>query len=101
VQQETVDSDLYQQQLTDILLAQDYQDLTGQVINRIVTLMTSLEQELIVLIETFGKAYSRKQESPETVEEASAESLKGPLREEDGEKQTQDKVDDLLSSLGF
>ncbi|MCP4751957.1 MAG: protein phosphatase CheZ, partial [Proteobacteria bacterium] len=46
VQQETVDSDLYQQQLTDILLAQDYQDLTGQVINRIVTLMTSLEQEL-------------------------------------------------------
>lgn len=89
------EDDEHQGALTDILVAQDYQDLTGQVINKVVNLMTSLEQELVLLIGTFGNVYVAEEEAEK------ADELQGPLHEDSEEKSSQGDVDDLLSSLGF
>lgn len=94
IQQEKEAITYSQEQLMSVLTAQDYQDLTGQVIHKIINLLENLEQELVELIETFGKAYVP--EAPTT-----EETLQGPLREETLEKNSQEDVDDLLSSLGF
>lgn len=86
----------HQAQLTEILIAQDYQDLTGQIINRIINLLTNLEQELVILVETFGKIYVQKEEI------VTAEvDMRGPLHAEQEDRQSQGDVDDLLASFGF
>ncbi|MCF6899792.1 protein phosphatase CheZ, partial [Klebsiella pneumoniae] len=41
--------------LNDILLAQDYQDLTGQVIKRVTLLVTELESYLLKLVLMAGQ----------------------------------------------
>ena len=84
-------------ELTEIMMAQDFQDLTGQVINRMMQLIENIENELIqVLVETMpGMASERGEE---------AESLKNgpPIRHnQPGVVATQDQVDDLLADLGF
>ena len=81
--------------LTEMLIAQDYQDLTGQVIHKIVDLLGNLENELLSLVETFGQVYMPKDVS---VKDAN---LKGPQHEKDDSRQSQTNVDDLLDSLGF
>ena len=43
------------QQLNDILLAQDYQDLTGQVIKRVTQLVTEVESNLLKLVLMAGQ----------------------------------------------
>lgn len=84
-----------QGQLTEILIAQDYQDLTGQIIHKIINLLSTLEQDLVSLLETFGQTYVQQEKTSSNIE------LKGPLHKDSTEKQSQDDVDDLLSSLGF
>ena len=81
--------------LTEMLIAQDYQDLTGQVIHKIVDLLGKLENELLSLVETFGQVYMPKDVS---VKDAK---LKGPQHQKDDSRQSQTNVDDLLDSLGF
>ena len=41
-------------QLSDVLVAQDFQDLTGQVIGRVITLVTEVENSLVDLIRGMG-----------------------------------------------
>lgn len=85
------------EQLMEIMMAQDFQDLTGQVIQNMMTLIASVENELIqVLIENM----------PEILPAAivNSESLKnGPQIDQTrtGVVATQEQVDDLLDSLGF
>ena len=80
----------------EIILAQDFQDLTGQVIKKIVELVQGLESQLLaVLLEAMPA--DRKAETPEGL-------LNGPvigatIGREVVSNQTQ--VDDLLESLGF
>ena len=89
-----------QGQLTEILLAQGYQDLTGQVVQKIVTLLGQLEGELLALVEAFGTAQAEK--GSETLpSDPNQPVLEGPLSEKSGVKKSQDEVDDLLGSLGF
>ncbi|PCI23666.1 MAG: hypothetical protein COB67_12535 [SAR324 cluster bacterium] len=83
-----------QAKLTEILIAQDYQDLTGQVIHKILSLLGSLEAELASLIKKFGT----KVQAVQTVDEVQ---LKGPLEEQHEEKSSQNDVNDLLSQFGF
>lgn len=83
-------------QLTEIMMAQDFQDLTGQVIKKIVDLAQSLERQLVnVLIETM----------PADIKAAAPEGLmNGPVISAEGRTDvvtTQSQVDDLLESLGF
>ena len=82
--------------LTDIMMAQDFHDLTGQVIRKVVDLATNLEEQLLrLLLETTPPDQRKK------VEE---EKLEGPVVNSDGRTDVvtdQAQVDDLLASLGF
>lgn len=83
-------------QLTEIMMAQDFQDLTGQVIKKIVGLAQELESGLMgVLIEVLP-------ETKRTVEVTSL--MNGPVVNAAGRTDVvvnQEQVDDLLDSLGF
>lgn len=93
--------------LTDVLMAQTYQDLTGQIIKRVIELVGDVEDSLVNMIKIAGtgtntgtagsnKAVGKKEKSgtelegPQVPGMASSDAVSG-----------QDEVDDLLSSLGF
>lgn len=83
------------QHLLDIMMAQDFQDLTGQVIKRVTELAHNLEQQLLQLLVDYAP--------PEVRAEMSDGLLNGPnispVNADILDDQTQ--VDDLLESLGF
>jgi chemotaxis protein CheZ len=82
--------------LTDIMMAQDFHDLTGQVIHRVVQLAQSLEEQLLrLLIETTPPGQRPRREACH---------LEGPVvsaKVRDDVVADQQGVDDLLASLGF
>ncbi|WMS87690.1 protein phosphatase CheZ [Pleionea litopenaei] len=86
--------------LTDVLVAQDYQDLTGQVIRKVITLVQDVEENLVALIKMFGRVEDYQRAQTETKPVKGAE---GPIIDQsrDDVLTSQDDVDDLLSSLGF
>ncbi|MBL4608600.1 MAG: protein phosphatase CheZ [Pseudomonadales bacterium] len=92
--------------LSDILLAQDYQDLTGQVIKRVIQLVQELEDSLVELVKTAGaveELVGIEKSSDSTVKENTIQA-EGPIinKEERADVVSgQDDVNDLLSSLGF
>ena len=83
-------------QLTEIMMAQDFQDLTGQVIKKVVEMVQGLEAQLLaVLIEVMPE--DKKAAAPEGL-------MNGPVINAVGRADvvtTQAQVDDLLESLGF
>lgn len=83
-------------QLMEIMLAQDFQDLTGQVIKKVVEVVQKMESQLLsVLIEAMPE--QRKAEAPDGL-------LNGPVMNSAGRSDvvtSQAQVDDLLESLGF
>lgn len=83
-------------QLMEIMMAQDFQDLTGQVIKKVVDLAQRMESELLqVLIEAMPQ--EMKAEAPEGL-------MNGPVVNAEGRADVvanQEQVDDLLESLGF
>lgn len=81
--------------LVDIMMAQDFQDLTGQVIKKIIQLTQEMEQQLVALL---------LENAPPTVRAENAGLLNGPVVNAAGRDDvvtSQDQVDDLLESLGF
>jgi chemotaxis protein CheZ len=84
-----------QQIITQILVAQSYQDLTGQTIQKIINLLASLETELVEMITSFAHV----QEGGPLEQDGDA--LQGPQPESSDAKQTQGDVDNLLDALGF
>lgn len=97
--------------LNDILLAQDYQDLTGQVIKRVTKLVTEVEGNLLklVLMASHVDRFAGIQHDHDVLR-AEQEQQKEPSRGEGPQihadkredvASSQDDVDDLLSSLGF
>ena len=82
--------------LTDIMLAQDFHDLTGQVVAKVVALAGDLEDSLVqLLIQTAP---------PEQLPRSTAEPLRGPVVGNEAAHEVvtnQGEVDDLLASLGF
>jgi chemotaxis protein CheZ len=87
------------QLLNEILMAQGFQDLTGQVIKRVIELVREVEQSLIHLLKVFGT--SEPDHARKEIEKHQAE---GPIinaEEREDVVSGQDDVDDLLSSLGF
>jgi chemotaxis protein CheZ len=84
------------QQLMDIMMAQDFQDLTGQVIKKIMELAHGIETQLVQLLIDYAP--------PEVRREAGAGLLNGPQINPTGTLDVvanQGQVDDLLDSLGF
>nr|BAQ18893.1 protein phosphatase CheZ [Sphingomonas sp. A1] len=90
------DSRVVNEQLLEIMMAQDFQDLTGQVIKKIVDMAQTLESELLrVLIEVMPE--NRRHVGNEGL-------LNGPVVNAEGRDDVvtdQGQVDDLLESLGF
>ncbi len=82
--------------LLEIMMAQDFQDLTGQVIKKIMDLLTGMEQQLVALLLENAPASARagyearRQIEPAIHAQSGAEVLA-----------TQSEVNDLLESLGF
>lgn len=83
-------------QLMDIMMAQDFQDLTGQVIGRITGIAQNLEQQLVQVLIDFAPSEIRR--------EIDNGLLNGPQINPEGKSEVvadQGQVDDLLDSLGF
>ncbi|MCX4028941.1 protein phosphatase CheZ [Endozoicomonas sp. SM1973] len=91
--------------LTEILVAQNYQDLTGQVIKRVVELVQQVEDSLVDLVRMAGQVDKLTGIEHEiTVTEEDSIAAEGPqikAEERVDVVSGQDDVDDLLSSLGF
>jgi chemotaxis protein CheZ len=82
--------------LTDIMLAQDFHDLTGQVVAKVVKLANDLEDSLVKLLVQVVPPEQREKVDP-TI-------LQGPVVNAEGRTDVvtnQGEVDDLLASLGF
>jgi len=71
--------------LTEILTTQSFQDLTGQTIKKVIHLVGELESELVRLITTFGMKMETTREKTACIED----------------KVSQEGVDDLLKDFGF
>lgn len=88
--------------MTEIMMAQDFQDLTGQVIKRVIELVKEVEDSLIHLLTVFGEPASII--ANEEVEAVDNNDVEGPIIDAENREDavsSQDEVDDLLSSLGF
>ncbi len=82
--------------LTDIMLAQDFHDLTGQVVAKVVKLAGDLEDSLVKLLVEVAP--------PEQANKVEQLVLNGPVVNPEGRTDvvaSQGEVDDLLASLGF
>ncbi len=91
------------EKLNDILMAQGFQDLTGQIIRRVITLVRDVEEGLVDLIKMSGApAKANESKAKETERDILAEGPVVPGVAHASETvDGQDDVDDLLSSLGF
>lgn len=93
-----LDTNATKQQLLDIMMAQDFQDLTGQVIRKVTELAHNLEQQLVQLLIDYAPP------SVEMRRETNNGLLNGPQINPTGNSEVvadQGQVDDLLDSLGF
>jgi chemotaxis protein CheZ len=82
--------------LLEIMMAQDFQDLTGQVIKKITGLAQDLEKQLVQVLIDFSPVTHKK--------EADTGLMNGPqvnLEKAVDVVASQEQVDDLLDSLGF
>lgn len=94
--------------LTDIMMAQDFHDLTGQVVAKVVKLASDLENQLVkLLVQAAPPEQAQKVEAALTSHHQTPTSepqLQGPVIDADGRTDVvanQSEVDDLLASLGF
>ncbi len=90
------DTSATKQQLLDIMMAQDFQDLTGQVVRKVTDLAHVLESQLVSLLIDFAPQEVRKETHPSL--------LNGPQVNPANKSDVvadQSQVDDLLDSLGF
>lgn len=95
--------------LQEIILEQGYQDLTGQVLQKVIGLITDVENELVNLMRIAGQVEQvtgLAEDGDKRPQKAAVESSKGEGPQIHAHKRedvvsSQDDVDDLLSSLGF
>ena len=83
--------------LTNIMVAQDFHDLTGQIVSKVVKLTGELEQNLIQLLLQVAPEYK----ALATINE---DDLHGPVIDPENRTDVvsdQNEVDDLLARMGF
>lgn len=91
------DTSATKQQLLEIMMAQDFQDLTGQVIRKVTDLAHGLEQQLVQLLIDYAPTEMVKRDAGSSL-------LNGPQINPVNKSDVvadQSQVDDLLDSLGF
>ncbi len=91
--------------LTDIMMAQDFHDLTGQVVAKVVKLANDLENQLVkLLVQAAPPEQAQRVEAVLTAAMPLEPQLAGPVVNPEGRTDVvadQSEVDDLLASLGF
>ena len=99
----TVSGERLKGQLTEIMMAQEFQDLSGQLLMRVIDLLEQLEEKLVGLLQITAPVRGSKPDGARAGQAESAEDGVGPQLPNAGENvvQSQDDVDDLLASLGF
>ncbi len=86
--------------LTEVLMAQEFQDLTGQILRRVIELVHEVEAHLVDLVRLSGeRREDRVDEQPTGNSEPSGPAIPG--RSGTDVVSGQDDVDELLSGLGF
>ena len=86
--------------LTEIMMAQDFHDLTGQVIARVVNLAGTIEKQLVQLLVQTAPPTAQ----PVPLPAPERKQLSGPVVDPEGTPDVvtnQSEMDDLLASLGF
>lgn len=87
---------------TEILMAQDFQDLTGQIIRQVINLVDEIEGNLVELVKIQGENFIKEEEEEKPKEETKLDGPQVPGKESSNDvMKGQDDVDDLLASLGF
>lgn len=89
------------EKVNDIVMAQGFQDLTGQMIRKVIALVQNVESSLVDFISIAGKHSNFNNEAPNMKPASELEGPTVPGVNVDGAINSQDDVDDLLSSLGF
>ncbi|WP_211219748.1 protein phosphatase CheZ [Marinospirillum minutulum] len=102
-------TDVLSGNFSEITLAQDYQDLTGQVVKKVITLVHEVEDSLVHLVKMASQVDRitgiQPKDTDKNTEIIDKQIPEGPVV--NAEKRGvdvvsgQDEVDDLLSSLGF
>ncbi|MBI1425384.1 MAG: protein phosphatase CheZ [Gammaproteobacteria bacterium] len=99
----TGDAGKLRSSLNNVLMAQDFQDLTSQIIKKVIKLVEEVESNLVELIKLTRRPDDMS--ADKHAAEKKQEKLAGPVVPgvNDGGSTVsgQDEVDDLLSSLGF
>jgi chemotaxis protein CheZ len=85
--------------LSDIMMAQDFQDLSGQVIKRVIDIINRTEMQLVHLLIDSAPVAAPPENIPQSLPSIETHQLDGPQTAENALKQND--VDDLLASLGF
>ena len=85
--------------LSDIMMAQDFQDLSGQVIQKVIDIITRTELQLVQLLVDSSPEHAPAVDEPKEPATVETHVLDGPQTADKALKQTD--VDDLLASLGF
>ena len=88
--------------MTDIMMAQDYQDLTGQMIKQVINMVQEVEEKLVRLVAISGASLQGdKAGKNNKADGAMAHGPQLPTADKGEVATNQDEVDDLLASLGF
>lgn len=92
--------------LSDVLMAQDFQDITGQIIRRVINLVKDVEDNLVSLIRISGQRMAPADKAASKPTAGHDDTTRGfgpqvPGVDHGDVVHGQDDVDDLLSSLGF
>jgi chemotaxis protein CheZ len=103
------DGETLKTRLNEVMLAQDFQDITGQVIFKVIKLVEDIESGLVNLVKLASEHVTTESNSGKKLSDNKTDkdkmSLDGPVVPGVADaKETlsgQDEVDDLLSSLGF
>ena len=85
--------------LLEIMMAQDFQDITGQLIKKVVKITQTVEAELAQLLRDSAPADLKEKLAKKEVPAAPAPLMQGPSVPDTA--LNQDSVDDLLADLGF
>lgn len=94
-------AEVLRSRLNEVLMAQDFQDLTGQIIKRVITLVAEVEDNLVNLIRISGSREEESQAAGKEERDIKAEGPSVPGTRQGDVVGGQDEVDELLSSLGF
>ena len=97
--------------MSEIMISQDYQDITGQIIKKVINLVQNVENNLIRVIKISGessvnekpvsKKNGKRVSKKKTKNDTELEGPQVPEIKSSDAVSSQDEVDDLLSSLGF